>query len=255
VLPPHDPPPPDEAAEPPDKDPPKQIQAPANARGPTESPWGEGTQRATWRNGQSQTRRHECMWPLREAHGHPPDLPDPYPRSSIAPEHAVVDPKAHVVAYEARRPVPDEHMSARPEPWPGTGSKIEDPDACTRASVSLEGEQNIILPFVGSKQYVAPCTPHISPLSVVPPPPKILAPGIPPGEEATSIRCAAADPVAEGLEESGGVWEATSTIHAPTKDTTGIELVGTAERAAAAEPEALEPWAGDEAWRRLHTAP
>jgi len=51
----------------------------------------------------------------------------------------------------------------------------------------------------------------------------------------------------------GGALLATSAVPAPTKETTDIELVGTAERAAAAEPEALEPWAGDKAGHGPHT--
>jgi hypothetical protein len=55
--------------------------------------------------------------------------------------------------------------------------------------------------------------------------------------------------------EPGGVLLATSAIPAPTEETASIELVGTAERAAATEPEALEPWAGDKAGCGAHSAP
>jgi len=61
------------------------------------------------------------------------------------------------------------------------------------------------------------------------------------------------NPIAEGLEESGGVWEAVNAIPAPTKDTAGVKFIGAAERAAAAEPKVLEPWAGDKVWRGPHT--
>jgi hypothetical protein len=40
-----------------------------------------------------------------------------------------------------------------------------------------------------------------------------------------------------------------------TEDTACVELIGAAERAETAEPEALEAWADDEAGRRLHVAP
>jgi hypothetical protein len=223
----HDPPPPpDEATEPPDKDPPEQIRAPADARGLTESPWGEASRRATWHNGQSQTCGPEgkepltevlkeealqrMMWqvgqtsahgktPIGEAHGRPPDLPDP---------------KACVHVHQARRPVPDKGACARPEPWPSAGGENEDSDAYTRASVLLEGEQNMILPSVKSEQYAAPCTP----LPVDPLPPETLTREIPRGEGIAPIRRAAderhfeplkpPDLVIEDLGEAGGVQPA-----------------------------------------------
>ena len=39
-----------------------------------------------------------------------------------------------------------------------------------------------------------------------------------------------------------------------TEDTACVGLIGAAERAATAEPEALEAWADDEAGRELHVA-
>jgi hypothetical protein len=164
-------------------------------------------------------------------------------------------------SYEARRPVPDDRTSARPEPWPGPGDVIEDLDVCTRTSVSLEGEQNIVLPCEGSEQYAAPCTPQIRPLK----PPDLTiedlgkaggasapndVPGLPESPERLGLVSAAI-----GMQERGGALSATNAVPAPTEDTAGVELVGTAERAAAAEPEALEPWAGDKAGRGPHTAP
>jgi hypothetical protein len=310
----HDPPPL------PDKVPPEQIRAPADARGLVESPWGEVSQRTTWHNGQSQTRGPEgkepptetargealqhAMWqvgqtsvqgvtPLGEAHGCPPNLPDPYPRGSATLEHVIVDPKACARVYEAWRPVPDKCTCARPEPWPGTGGENEDSDAYTRASVLLEGEQNMILPSVRSEQYATPCTP----LPVDPLPPETLTRETLHGEGAAPVRRAADEhhlaPLkppdlviedlgeaggvlpavsdAHGLPESpkrlglvraavemhepGGVLSATSAVPAPTEETAGVKLVGTAERAAAAEPEVLEPWADDETGCGPHTAP
>ena len=51
---------------------------------------------------------------------------------------------------------------------------------------------------------------------------------------------------AKDLEKSGGAWEAARAIPGPTKYTASVELVGTAEGAVAAEPEALEPRVGSE---------
>ena len=51
---------------------------------------------------------------------------------------------------------------------------------------------------------------------------------------------------AEDLKKSGGVWEATKAVPGPTKDSASVELVGTAEGAITAEPEALEPRVGSE---------
>ena len=49
---------------------------------------------------------------------------------------------------------------------------------------------------------------------------------------------------AKDLEKSGGVWEAAKAIPGPTKDSASVKLVGTAEGAITAEPEALEPGVG-----------
>jgi len=65
------------AAESPDKDPPEQIRAPADARGLTESPWGKALRRTTWHSGLSQTHRPKGKEPLTEVHGHPPNIPVP----------------------------------------------------------------------------------------------------------------------------------------------------------------------------------
>jgi hypothetical protein len=174
-----------------------------------ESPWGEASQHVMWHNGQSQTRGPEdkealtevltdkvlqhVMWqvgqtsaqgmtPLGEVHERPPDLPDPYPRGSAAPEHVIVDPKACARIYEARRPVPDEGACVCPEPWPNAGGEIKDSDTCTRASVLLEGEQKHVLPSEGSEQHAAPCMPQTSALPVDLLLPKTFAREIPRGE-------------------------------------------------------------------------
>ena len=49
------------------------------------------------------------------------------------------------------------------------------------------------------------------------------------------------------MHEPGGVCLAVKAVPAPTEETTSVELVGAAERAVAAEPKALESWAGDKA--------
>ena len=135
-----------------------------------------------------------------------------------------VDSKAPGRAQQARRPVADKVARAYPGPCPNLGIITTDSDVYTKASVLLEGEQNYALPFEGSEQYAAPCTPQSFSLSLV-----SLEPLKPP------------DCDAEDLEKSGGAWEATRAIPGPTKYTASVELVGTAEGAVAAEPEALEP--------------
>ena len=102
-------------------------------------------------------------------------------------------------------------------------------DIYTKASVLLEGEQCYALLFEGSEQYATPCTPQLFSLSLVPLEPLKLP------------NCDAED-----LEKSGGVWEAARAVPGPTKYTASVELVGTAEGAVAAEPEALEPRVGSE---------
>ena len=51
---------------------------------------------------------------------------------------------------------------------------------------------------------------------------------------------------AEDLEKSGGAWEAARAVPGPTKYIASVKLVGMAEGAVAAEPEALEPRVGSE---------
>ena len=131
--------------------------------------------------------------PIGEAHGQ---------------EHVVVHPKVPVRVHQARRPVSDEGATARPELWPNAGGEIEDSDACTKASVLLEGvllegEQNMILPSVRSEQHAAPYTPRASSI-LVPLPPEILTRAIPRGEGAVPVRRATDECHLEGLEEPGG---------------------------------------------------
>jgi len=75
---PHDtPPPPNGAAEPPIHQPPEQIQAPTSLGGLLESLLGEEPKRAMGQRGPTSMWIHEGMMPIGEAHGRPPDLPDP----------------------------------------------------------------------------------------------------------------------------------------------------------------------------------
>jgi hypothetical protein len=56
-------------------------------------------------------------------------------------------------------------------------------------------------------------------------------------------------------QEPGGAPATANIAPIPTEGTAGAELIGAAERATATEPEALVPWAGDEAGRALEMAP
>jgi hypothetical protein len=106
-----------------------------------------------------------------------------------------------------------EGVSARHEPWPNPGITTTDSDACTKTSAL--GEQKPVLPFEGSEQHAAPCTPQISSislLSLTPPPLDTPASGIPPGEDTTPVRAdphldvlKPSDPVIKYLGEAGGV--------------------------------------------------
>ena len=97
--------------------------------------------------------------PLKEVHGHPPDLSNLYHQGSVASEHAFVDLKAHIVIYEACQSILNEGVSMHPESWPSAGGKIKDLDTSTRASVPLKGEQKHVLPYKGSE--------HISKIKLI----------------------------------------------------------------------------------------
>ena len=125
---------------PPEKDLPEQIRAPAVAGELSELPWGEAPQHATWHIGQLQAHGLEGLTPLGIAHGCLPNISNWKLQSSIVLEQGVVDPKAIVCAYQAQRPVVDKGGHTCPDPCPSPGIVTEDPDACTRASVLLEGE-------------------------------------------------------------------------------------------------------------------
>ena len=220
--------------------------------------------------------------PLGEVHEPPPDSPDSCTQSSIALELGVIVPKA-------RRPVFDKGARAGPDPWPGPGATTIDLDTYPRASVLLEGEQNLTLPCVGSEQHAAPCTPHSFPFS---PLLNTHTCGTAPSEGAASIRHTAdphlevwkpPNPNEELRHEAGGVCldstghlrvvkntdaeavkragtEAHEAGRTPldantapisTEGAAGVELIGVAKKAATAEPEAVEPRAEGEVWCRL----
>jgi hypothetical protein len=82
-----------------------------------------------------------------------------------------------------------------------------------------------------------------------------------PAATSAGLASAIANPDAEAVvpaifegHESGGVALAMNAT-VPAKDTTSAELIGMAERATAAEPEALEPWARGKSWHRPNMAP
>ena len=110
------------------------------------------------------------------------------PRGSVILEQYNVDSKAPVRAQQVWRPVTDNVTRVCPGPCPNLGIITTDLDVYTKASVLLEGEQSYALPFEGSEQYAAPCTPQLFSLSLVP-----LEPLKPP------------DCDAEDLGKSGGV--------------------------------------------------
>jgi len=113
--------PPDEAVEPLTQQSPEQIQAPTGVGEPLELLQGEASRRAMGQMSPAPVHAREGKMPVGEAHGRPPDLANPQTQSSIAWEPGSVDPKAHVRAHQARRPVLDEGARMRPDPWPNLG--------------------------------------------------------------------------------------------------------------------------------------
>jgi len=212
---------PNKAAEPLIHQPPEQTQAPTGVGGSLESLLGKALQRAKGHRGLTSAWTHEGKMPIGEAHGRPPDLPNPQRQSSIAWEPMSIVPKAQVRVHQARRPVPDEGGHTCPDPWPNLGTVIVDPDSCIGSASQLEGKQNIHLPCAGSKLHAAPSAPQISlsslsPLSLIPPPSDTLAHENPSrGEGAATEQHATEDHhpkpwkppdgQAEDLHKSGGV--------------------------------------------------
>jgi len=88
--------------------------------------------------------------PIGEAHGYPPDFPDPQTQGSTIWEPESDDPKARGCATRARRPVLHEGGRVRPDPRPNLGVVTIYPDTCRGSASLLVGEENINLPHVGS---------------------------------------------------------------------------------------------------------
>ena len=165
---PHDMPVPNKGVESPDHHPSEQSQAPTEVRGPLESLLGEASQCAMGQMVLTSARALEGKTPIGEAHGCPPDLPDPQTQGSTAWEPAFVVLKACVHMHKVRRPVPDKGARTRPDPWPSLGIIIVDLDTCIGSASQLEGEQNFHLPCVGSKLHAAPSPPQNFPSSFSP---------------------------------------------------------------------------------------
>jgi hypothetical protein len=269
-------PPPEKAAEPPDWPSPEQARAPINAEGLLEPSPGEAPQCTTQHESLVSARALKGMEHLGVAHGPPPDPSNPRIQSPIALELGIV-------VLKVRRPVFNEGARACPIPWPSPDAIAIDLDFYQRVSVLLEGEQNLILPHEGSEQHAAPYTPHPFTFS---PSLDTCTRGIVPGEGAAPVRCAAKrhledltpphlceDPLAKaggvGLgpvhaagkvgakaierivvdsHEPGGVSLDADTAPAPTEGTASVKLIGVAEKATTAEPEALEPRAEGTVW-------
>jgi hypothetical protein len=241
-----------------------------------------------WHVSQGPAQAFEGDKPFGVVLGYPPDLLDSYFED-------LVEGEPNIVALKAGGPAFVECARTHPNPLPGPGAAAVDSDAYTKASVLLQGEQNIKLPFVGCEQYAAPCAPQ--PISFLPSP--LLLPSldtharsIAPGECIASVQ--RADPHLEvlkpsdwndpPLEEPGGVFlgpvhmaekagaEASERAQvdahkpggasldanpapAPTEGTASVELAGGVVKATIAQPEALDLWAKSEAWRRLGMPP
>src|SRR6266851_1311835 len=237
--------------------------------------------------------QHKCQasaWalegkePLGEAHRHPADLLDLRFEDPIALDPDIVIPKA-------QKPVFDEGAHVRPDPWPSPGANTTDLDVYQRASVLLEGEQNLFLPCVGSEQYAAQPAPQIifpillsldtHACSIVPgegttpvqrttnlclevlkppclcedPPDEAGGVGLGPVHVAGKVGTEAIEHAVVDVHESGGVSLDTDATPAPTEGTASVKLFGMAKKAATAEPEALEPRAEGEVWRGLKMLP
>jgi len=86
--------------------------------------------------------------PLGGVHRHPSDLLNLWFEDPITLE-------AGVVVQKAQKPVFVEAERAHPDLWPSPGASTTYLDVYSRASVLLKGEQNKILPGVGSEQHAA----------------------------------------------------------------------------------------------------
>jgi hypothetical protein len=178
---------PQEGTEPPDGPLPELIRAPVDVEGQLELFWGKAPQRVT------RHESHVLAWALggnelfKEAHDYPLDLLDSYFKAPVEGE-------PDIALLKAQRPAFNETACARTDRLPGPGGTATDLDACTRASVLLEGEQNTNIPWIGCEQYATPCAPQ--PFSFSPSPLLLLssdthACGIAPGERTAPVQCAA----------------------------------------------------------------
>ena len=157
----HDTPPQVEAAEHPDCQSRKQIRAPTDVGEPLESLRGEASWRAMGQMSPTSAHASEGKTPIREVHGRPPDLPNLQTQGRAVLAPGSVEPMVDVRATQARMPVPDEGGRVRLGPWPNLEVFIINLDSCLGSASLLEGEQNIFLPRVGSKQYASPCISQI----------------------------------------------------------------------------------------------
>jgi hypothetical protein len=183
VLPPHNTSLPQGALEPLDRPSPELILAPIDVEGLLESLWGEAPQHTMWHRSQALVWALEVKDLVGEVHGYPLDLLDPYFEDPTEGE-------PDIALQEAWRLILDKGVCARLDPSPSPGTVTTYLDICKRASVLLEGEQNIKSPSVGCEQYAAPCAPYpfsFSPLPLLPLPPETAARGIAPGKGTTSV--------------------------------------------------------------------
>ncbi len=170
-----------------------------------ESPRGEALWCVTWHKSLVLACTLRGTAPLGGAHGHPPDLLDLWFKDPITLE-------AGVVIQKAQKPVFIEAEHVHLDLWPSLGASTTYSDVYSRASVLLEGEQNKILPGVGSEQHAtqpAPQNPFPFLLSLDTP-----THGIMPSKGATPVQCAVKpclkalklSSLCEGpLDEPGGV--------------------------------------------------
>ncbi len=209
-------------------------------------------------------------------HGHPPNLLNLQFEDPITLE-------AGVIVQKAQKPVFIKVECAHPDPWPSLGASTTYLDIYSRVSVLLKGEQNKILPGVGSEQHAT----QPAPQNPFPFPPLLNTPAhsIMPGKGTTLIQCTI-KPCLEALklsslckgplDEAGGVGlgpahaarkagakavkHAIVNTHkpggasldvkatpAPTESTASIKLAGRAVEATTTKPEVLEPWAESKA--------
>ena len=128
--------PPNAAAEPTNCSCLSRFREPTEIGGPLESLRGEASRRAMGQmslaSAQHSARAPEGKTPIGEAHGCPPDLPDPQTHSSVIwePESVGRNP-AEVRAHQARGAVVDEGARTRLNTWPSPSVVIVNLDTCS----------------------------------------------------------------------------------------------------------------------------